>query len=122
MVKSVLIICDQSPIGKNLAAEAIRLGSGLIAYGDSIDCKVVYRDDAVYFLSKSLEPEAVNMDPITPTIRLMELSDIEVYALKESLDRAGLNRSDLIGYDNLEIINEKELANFILNSEATFRF
>ena len=91
MVKSILIISDQSPIGNNSTAESIRMGSGLMAYGE-INVKIVFRGDAVFFLSKELSPEALNMDPITPILRLMELADVEIHVLEESLQRAGLSR------------------------------
>ena len=42
MVESVLIISDQSPVGKNFAAETIRIGSGFVALGEFIDCKIVF--------------------------------------------------------------------------------
>ena len=121
MVKSILIISDQSPIGNNSTAESIRMGSGLMAYGE-VDVKIAFRGDAVFFLSKGLNPEAINMDPITPILRLMGLANIEIYVLEDSLQRAGLSHSDLIAYENLKIINEKDIASLILNSEVSFRF
>ena len=121
MVKSIIIISDQSPIGNNSTAESIRMGSGLTAYG-GIDVKIVFRGDAVLFLNKNLKPEAINMDSIVPILRLMELADIEIYVLEGSLERAGLTRSELIPYENLKVIKEKDLANLILKAEASFRF
>ena len=40
----------------------------------------------------------------------------------DALERAGLNQTDLISYDHLIVINRKELAQFILKSDASFRF
>ena len=59
MVQSVLIISDQSPVGKNFAAETIRIGSGFVALGEFIDCRIVFMGDAVYLLNKNASPEAV---------------------------------------------------------------
>ena len=47
MVESAVIITDQSSIGKNSAVEAIRIGSGFVALGEIIDCKVIFMGDAV---------------------------------------------------------------------------
>ncbi len=121
MVKSILIISDQSPIGSNATAESIRIGSGLMIYGE-IRVKIVFRGDAVFFLSKHLNPEAINMDSVDPILRLMELSRIDMYVLDISLQRAGLNSSDLNAYANLNIITEKELAELLVNADASFRF
>ena len=121
MVKSIIIVCDQSPIGKNSAAESIRLGAGLVALGD-IDCKIILRGDAVYFLSKSLNPEAVNMDPFSSIFKLIKLADLEIFVLEDSLKKAGLERSDLIDHKYLRVIGTKKLAKFIQNSDASFKF
>jgi sulfur relay (sulfurtransferase) DsrF/TusC family protein len=121
MVNSIIIISDKSPIGSNSTAESIRIGSGLMAYGN-INVQIVFRGDAVYFLNKKLDPEAVNMDPIAPALRLVELTKIDILVLEESLKRAGLNHSDLINVEKLRIINEKELANLMLNAGACIRF
>lgn len=121
MVKSVTIICDQSPIGKNFAAESIRLGSGLISLSD-IECRVVFRDDAVLFLSKSLNPEAVSMDSFSRIFKLMKLADLKVLVLEESLKKSGLDHSDLMEYEHLQLINTEDLAEIIQNSEVSLRF
>ena len=73
MVESVVVISDQSPVGKNSAVEAIRIGSGFTALGEFIDCKIVFTGDAVYLFNKNCDPEAVGMDPLE--FRLKNLKD-----------------------------------------------
>ena len=121
MVKSVLILCDQSPIGKNSAAESLRFASGLISLSD-IELKVVFRDDAVYFFNKNAKPEAVNQDNIENILRLVKLSDLNVFLLANSLEERGLTKEDLIQYENLHIVSLAEIANFIQSSEVSLRF
>ncbi|MHA1147281.1 MAG: DsrE family protein [Promethearchaeota archaeon] len=121
MVKSILIICDQSPIGKNSTAESLRFASGLISLSD-LDLKVIFRDDAVYFFNKNADPEAVNQDNNENIMRLIKLSDLHVFLLKDSLEERGLKKDDLIQYENLYIISLVEVANFIQNSEVSLRF
>ncbi len=122
MVESVLIISDQSPIGKNSAAEAIRIGSGFVALGEFIDCKIVFMADAVYLLSKNTFPEAVGMDSMNEVLEMADLSDLELYVVDSSLYDAGLTKEDLIEYENLKIINFDELTELIENANTCFRF
>ena len=122
MVESVIIISDQSPVGKNFAAETIRIGSGFVALGEFIDCKIVFMGDAVYLLNKNVSPEAVGMDTMDEVLEMADLSDLELYIIDKALDDAGLTKEDLIEYENLKIINLDELANLIENADTCFRF
>ncbi|MFX1420635.1 MAG: DsrE family protein [Promethearchaeota archaeon] len=122
MVESVLIISDQSPVGKNSAAEAIRIGSGFVALGEYIDCKIVFMGDAVYILNKNATPEVVGLDNLDEVLEMADLSDLELYVIDSSLNDAGLTKEDLIEYENLKIINVDELANLIADAQACFRF
>ena len=78
--------------------------------------------DAVYFLNKSLNPEALNVDPFSNIMRLMELSDIEIYVHDDALDSAGLDHLDLISYENLKIVSYEEISRFILEANMTFKY
>ncbi|MFX0036744.1 MAG: DsrE family protein [Candidatus Hermodarchaeota archaeon] len=122
MIESVLIISDQSPIGKNSAAEAIRIGSGFVALGEYIECKIVFMGDAVYLLSKNAFPEAVGMDSMNEVLEMADLSDLELYVIDSSLYDAGLTKEDLIEYENLKIINFDELIELIEDANTCFRF
>jgi len=122
MVESVVIISDQSPIGRNYAIEAIRIGSGFTALGEYIDCKVVFMGDAIYLFNKNSKPETVGLDPLTEVLEMAELSDLEVYLIESALTDAGLSKDDLIEYENLKIINYNELAELIANADTCFRF
>ena len=122
MVESVLIISDQSPVGKNFAVEAIRIGSGFVALGEFIDCKIVFMGDAVYLLNKNASPEAVGMDTLDEVLEMADLSDLELYIIDLALSDAGLTKEDLIEYENLKIINNDELTNLIENADTCFRF
>ncbi len=115
------MLCDHAPIGKNSTSEAIRLGIGLISLGD-LECRIIFFDDAIYFLNQKMDPEAVNMNQHSDILRLIELTQMNIYVLDESMDQAGLERSDLISYDNLKIITNEEMAQFILEADSTFRF
>jgi len=122
MVKSVVIICEDSPIGKNSAVEAIRLGAGIMAVGDLDRCKIIFMGDSVYFLSKNFDPTKVNMDPPTNIFRLIELSDLEIYALDSALEIAGINPSDLIEYDSVKVASMQEISKIILEADVMYRY
>ena len=122
MVKSVVIVCEDSPIGKNSAVEANRMGAGITAVGDLDECKIAFMGDSVYFLSKKFDPEKVNREAPSSILRLIELSDIEVYALDSALEIAGIKNSDLIEYDNVRVASKQEISKFILEADVTYRY
>lgn len=122
MIESVVIISDQSPIGKNSAIEAIRIGSGFTALGEFIECKIVLTGNAVYLFNKSCNPEAVGMDSLDEVLEIADLSDLEVYVMESALKDAGMSKDDLVEYENLKVINYDELTDLIANANTTFRF
>ncbi len=122
MVHSIVILCKDSPFGKNSVVESIRMATGLLAVGDIDECKVIFMGDAVYFLSKNLNPEALNLDSFSNIMRLIELSDLELFVLDEALEAADIEHSDLISNDNLKVINTIELSKLILEAEMSFKY
>lgn len=122
MVESALIITNKSPIGKNSAVEAIRIGSGFVALGEYIDCKVVITGDAVYLLDKEALPQNVGMDSLEEVFEMADLSDLELCVLDTALAEAGLSQSDLIDYENLKIITTDDLVDLIDKANFCFRF
>jgi sulfur relay (sulfurtransferase) DsrF/TusC family protein len=122
MVESVVIISDQSPIGRNSAVEAIRIGSGFTALGEFIECKIVFMGDAVYLFNKNCDPEAVGMDPLAEVLEMADLSDLEIYIIESALNDAGLTKEDMIEYENLKLIGYDELTDLIANVDISFRY
>ena len=122
MVESVVIISDQSPMGKNSALEAIRIGSGFVALGEYINCQIVFTGDAVYLLNKNAKPEAVGMDPLDEVMEIADLSDLELYVVDQALQDAGMTADDLVEYENLKIITIDEVVDLIENADTSFKF
>jgi len=122
LVQSIVIICEDSPFGKNSVTESIRLAAGLLAVGDIELCKVIFIGDAVYFLNKTLNPEALNVDPVDNIIRLMELSDLEIYVHDGALETAGLEIEDLIQNDNLKVVDMETISKLMLEAEMCFKY
>ena len=122
MVNSIIIICDDSPFGKNSVVETLRMATGLLAVGDIDDCKVVFMKDAIYFLSQNLDPDALQVDHFTNIMRLIELSDLEIYVHDEALEEAGMDVSDLIPGDNIQIVDVEKISELISQAEMSFKY
>ncbi len=122
MVKSIIIICEDSPFGKNSAVETLRMATGLLAVGDIDDCKVVFMKDAVYFLNKNLDPDAIKVDPFANIMRLIELSDLEIYIHDEALMDAGMDVTDLIPGYNIKVVKIKKISELIAQAEMSFKY
>jgi len=122
MIKTVVIVCEDSPIGKNSAIEAIRMGAGIMVLGDLDECKIVFMGDSVYLLNKSFNPESINMDSLDNIFHMLELSDIEIYALDSALEIAGINDKDLREFENIKVATLKEISAYILQADVTYKF
>ncbi len=122
MIESVVIICNKSPIGKNSAIEAIRLGSGFMGLGEEIDCKIVLTGEAVFLVSKYADPTAIGMDSYEEALEMADLSDLELDVIDTSLIEVGLTKEDLIDYDNLNIIDVNRLSEIVEEATTCFRF
>ncbi len=122
MVESVVIMCEESPFGKNSVVESIRMAAGILAVGDVEDVKVIILRDAVYFFDKNLNPEALNVDKFTNVMRLIELSELEILIHDEALKWAGLEVNDLSLKENLKIVNIQEISQLILDADMSFKY
>lgn len=122
MVNSVVIVCEDSPFGKNSAVESIRMATGLLAVGDIDDVKVIFMRDATYFLNKNINPQALNSDPFTNIMRLIELSDLEIYVHDKALKVAGMENSDLIQNDNLQVVDYEKISELIIEADMSFKY
>lgn len=122
MIESVVIVSDQSPIGKNSAREALRLAAGFLGLGEEIDCKVVLMGDAVYLVSKHADPTILGIDSFDEPLEMAELTDLEILVLNTALEDAGLTEQDLVDYDGLSIIDIEDLSKLFENADTVFRF
>jgi hypothetical protein len=55
-------------------------------------------------------------------MRLMELSDLEIYVHDDTLETAGMEKSDLIQYDNLKIVSLETISKLILEAEMSLKY
>ena len=122
MVNSVVIICEESPFGKDSVVEAFRMATGLLAVGDIDDVKIILLKDAIYFLNKRLDPEAINTDSFTNIMRLIDFSEIEIYLHRDALSAAGLEPIDLNVKINVKIVDLKQISQLILGADMTFKY
>ena len=78
--------------------------------------------DAVYLMNKYAEPQKVGIDSFEEPLEMAELSDLEIYIVKEALEEAGLTEEDLVDYENLKIIDFEILTKLIEEADTSFRF
>ncbi len=121
-MNSILIICEDSPFGKNSVIESIRLASGILAVGDIEDCKVVLLKDAIYFLNRQIDPLALNLDSLNDLKKLMDLSNLEIYICEEDLTILGLTEGDLMTSDSIQLISHDLISKLILEADFTFKY
>ncbi len=119
-MESILICCDKAPHGTNITAEALRIASGFLGLGPTMDCKIVFDADAVYFLLKDSDTSGLGVDSLSEPLELLELVDAEIFVVKNALEQRGLSREDLIDYPYLKIIDAAELAKMIMNTSTAF--
>jgi len=122
MVDSVVIICEDSPFGKNSVVESIRMAAGLLALDDLESVKVILMGDAVYFLNKDLNPKTINVGEFTNIFRLVDLSGLEIYIHDESLKEAGIDPSNLVLIDNVDVVDISKISEAISNANMTFKY
>ncbi len=122
MANSIIIMCEDSPFGKNSAVETIRMATGLLAIGDIDDCKVVFMKDAIYFLNKKLNPDALQVDHFENIMRLLDLSGLKIYVHDEAMGDARMVRSDLLPIDNIKVVSIEEISQLILDADMSFKY
>ena len=98
------------------------MAAGILAVGDIDQCKVVFMKDAIYFLSKKLDPQALSSDPITNIIRLIELSDLEIFVHDKALKKAGMIESDLTPIENLKVVSTEKISQLLLEADMSFKY
>ena len=62
------------------------------------------------------------MDNLDNIFHMLELSEIEVYALDTALENAGFNEKDIVEIDNINIATLKEISEYILNADVTYKY
>ena len=98
------------------------MGAGISAVGDLNSVKIVFIDDSVLILSKKFNPKAVNLDENSNIFRMLDLADIDVYALDEAMRNLSIEETDLLEYDNIHVINVKELSEIILEADIIYNY
>jgi sulfur relay (sulfurtransferase) DsrF/TusC family protein len=122
MVKSLVIICDHSPIGRNSVIEAIRFASGLGAIEDTVKRNLILKGDAILALKSDFQPEIMGMPSFDEVKMMGEMSDLIIYVSEKDLEDYSLDIRDLVDYKHLKAFSEEDIANLILEADASFKF
>lgn len=121
LVESVLILCDKGPFGTNSAYEAIRLGSGFLGLGEDVECKVAFMGDAVLTMKNNLHAEQIGIDSMEEALEMADLTEMEVFLIKEDMDIRGMKKEDVIEYENVSVISIKEFSDVISQFDTVFK-
>ncbi|MHA2186125.1 MAG: hypothetical protein ACXAAI_14125, partial [Promethearchaeota archaeon] len=72
--------------------------------------------------NKNLNPKALRVDQFTNIMRLINLSDLEVFIHDEALNNAGLTATDLLPIETLKIVSFEEISQIISNADMSFKY
>ncbi len=122
-MESILILCNKSPFGTNSVIEAIRLGSGFIALGEMLDCKIFLYGDAVLAMKKNLKPSKIGVDSFAEGLEMADLSELPIILAQEDLDRLQIKNSELFEFEEIpiETISIGELDQLISGFDTVFQ-
>ena len=119
-MKSILIMCKNSPFGTNSALEAIRLGAGFMGVGEDINCKIVFSGDAVLTMRKNLSPSIIGMDGMEDGLEMGDLTDLPIVLIQEDMAQRGMTAEDVIEYEELTIVPRTEIPNIMTEFDSAF--
>ena len=122
-MESVLILCNKSPFGTNSVNEAIRLGSGFIALGELLDCKIFLYGEAVLAMKKGLKPELIGLDSFDEGLEMADLSELPIVVAKEDCEKFNISQADLFEFEEIpiEIISKNDLSKLIAEFDTVFQ-
>ena len=72
-------------------------------------------------MKNNLANKAIGMDSIDDGIEMADLSDIPVALIREDMVERGMMESDLVDYENITVIDKKEVAKEIEVFSTVFR-
>jgi len=119
-MESVCIICDKSPFGTNTANEALRLAAGFLALGDTLQCKLVLVNDAVFLVKKGLDAKKIGTDSMDEPIEMIQLTEMPIVVVKEDLKTRGIEDSDLIEIPTMQQIDAAEIPAILSKYDFVF--
>lgn len=122
-MESVLIMCNKSPFGTNSVYEAIRLGSGFVALGEMLDCKIFLYGEAVLAMKKTLQPTKIGIDAFDEGLEMADLSELPIVVAKEDCEKFNLSPADLFEFEEIpiEIISKNEIAQLVAGFDTVFQ-
>lgn len=105
-VKKFMYVNRKAPYGTIYALESLEVV--LIAAAFDQDVSLAFLDDGVYQLKKGQDTTGIGMKNFSPTYRALEGYDVEkLYVDKDSLDKRGLKKEDLIV--DVELVTRDQL-------------
>lgn len=132
-IKKFLYMNRKAPYGTVYALESLEVV--LIAAAFEQDVSLVFADDGVYQLKKDQNTDAVGMKNFSPTYNALGDYDIKhIYVEKESLDKRGMSKEDLLDLkyededddwaekDSIHVVERDALAKIIAEHDVVLSF
>ena len=120
-MKSVLILCNQGPIGSNSTFEAIRLGTGFLELGEEIFCQIILYGDAVLSVRSNLKPKEIGGDSSDESFEMVDLSELQIFLVKEDIESRGMHENEIFDFEKpVKIISQNEIGELIEKFDTVF--
>lgn len=117
MVKKVLIIVNNPPIGTVFPAEAVR--AGVAFAGMDLDTSLVFSGNGVFSLLKGQKPELIGAGSIKEGLSNAEEFGLKIFADKESLDENKILNEEI---KSVKIANTMEIKNLVRTTDVIINF
>jgi tRNA 2-thiouridine synthesizing protein C len=92
MMKKLLFVAYQSPVGSIWVNEAFRTAFGM--YGEDLEPAVLLLDEACVAVSKNTKPEMLGLLPLSICHRYIKNYGTPVYVVKEDLEKFRVKEID----------------------------
>ena len=120
MKKKILIISRHAPYGNSIAREAIDIALAGAVYDQ--DISYLFMDDGVFQLLKNQQSQKIDQKNISTTLKALPIYGVEnIYAHEESLNKRGITVDELI-FDNLRLLNSKNVAALLNEQDQLMSF
>jgi sulfur relay protein TusC/DsrF len=114
----IITVFNKAPYERISIVEGARCIAGVSAMGT--EGIAVFIDDGVYALLRNQNPTGAGLEPISIWLRLLEINNVSMRVILESLAERGIRESDLEKLLHLDVISMQEFSELMLNYNSVF--
>ncbi len=115
-MKEVIVVIRKSPFNTTRNSEALRMCVGLTLEENKVT--VVFLGDSVYLMLKNM-PELISSGIIHKHVKTLQLLKHRIVVEKDAFERLG---KDNIKYDNVEIMDQSQIAEIISAGDVVITY